>query len=223
MTQETTRRALFGAAGLVAVAAAVPVMANTAHLSASAAQVSPKLLALLAEHKAADATIDRFYAAVFNPAVDRETAMRAAIPHIARETAALSPSSHTIYWNTGDRHSIAHAAGIAKASKARSNQSEAWQQRRSDARSFYAAHLRRERALARVARDSGMDAAEAGESELYAPIKAARHAIYNYPVASLADVAAKLAFIESDNGMDGDDLLPLVIADVAQLVAREAH
>lgn len=117
---------------------------------------------------------------------------------------------------------IAHAKGIAHTPQKHSSPTEAWQNRRREARTFYAAALRRDRAIARAAITSGADAASRREDELWVPIRAARSAVHNFPVASLVDLAAKLDFIEQDSGLDGDDLLPLVMADVARLSGGEA-
>jgi hypothetical protein len=64
---------------------------------------------------------------------------------------------------------------------------------------------------------AGMDDLEIAHFAIRRPLT---HAIHAFPVASLADVWAKLAFIESDGGINGDDLLLLVQADVRRLLGE---
>lgn len=229
MTQPntTTRRDLLRlGTSAAAYAAGAAIVTGAAALASEAKGatpgVSPELSRLIADHKEADDRINQFYRTTYNPAIDRHRAMTDAIPHVEREVPALSPAAPPLRWSTADPHTIGHPKSIALHPLEGQSQSPAWQARRREARSFYAAVLRRQRALAKAGRDSGAHAVAVREDELWVPIAEARLAIHNYPVASIADLAAKLAFIEDDNGMDGDDLLPLVMADVARLSGGEA-
>lgn len=187
---------------------------------ATPSNVSPALAAMLRRYEAHEAEISRFYASTFNPAVERQRAMIAAIPHVAID-GSLEADGRTI-WSTANRMDVAQAKGIAHICGELHSQSAKWQSKRRRARSLYAAHLRRERAIARTDKLSGAEAAGRQEDAFYAVRRPLKGAIINFPVASLADLQAKLAFIEADEGMDGDDLLPIVIADVRRLAGGEA-
>jgi hypothetical protein len=75
----------------------------------------------------------------------------------------------------------------------------------------------------RIQQESGLAALSDVENEHYAIRKPLKEAVHAYPVESLADLNAKLAFIEQDNGMDGEDLLPLVQADEQRLLGGEGR
>ena len=80
MTTETTRRALFGSAGLVALAAAVPAVAGARHDLAPNNGVNPRLLHTIVLRDRAEAECDRFDEEVEMPARKACTAEKAALP-----------------------------------------------------------------------------------------------------------------------------------------------
>ena len=207
----TTRRSLLCISTVAAAAATTPFAAAFPTTIAPVGNVSPALLDLIASVAAINADNDRFYADVLNPAVDRASELRAAIPHVT-----ISPpkgwSGDPLFWSTDHRD----GAAMAKALVAHEPRTSI----RSDvvcARKLIAAIHRRDRAGKRIDRATGLAAAKDWETDLYIPYNHAQAAVYAFPVSSMADLQAKLAFIDSDDGMDGEDLLPLVIRDVARL------
>jgi hypothetical protein len=225
MNAHTTRRQLlrFGTSA-AAYAAGAAIVAGGATIASEARgatpSISPALSALLTEYDRADATIDRFYETTFNPAVDRHHELRAAIPHVERDIPAAG--GRVIRWSTDRPQDVANARGIAGLPSRHQNQKAEWQAKRTAARSFYAVHLRRQRALERTAIISGSEAVRRREDELFTPIKAATDAIKAFPVASAADMAAKLGHLERVGVHDADDLLGIVLSD-AQRLAGEAR
>lgn len=215
MDSNTTRRGLLRI-GTAAATMAIPLMIAPAAEAVTLDAVSPALLELIRRFDAVHAEIDRFYVDVFNPAVDRSTALRSSIPHVT-----IPPGPHwqqdAGFWSTDNRVGVAMAKSLVK--------HEPRTSRRSDvvcARKLVAALHRRDREGKRIDKITGLDAANRQEVGIYDPFTKAEAAIYAFPVASLADLRAKLAFIERDDGMDGEDLLPLVIRDVARLSGGEA-
>lgn len=226
MDTNTTRRSLLrlgtGAlaygAGAAAVAGGLAIAGEAK--GAMPQRVSPALDALLRRYAAHDAELSRFYASTFNPAVDRQRAMIAALPHT--EVDGSVQNDGRLIWSTANRLDVAQAKGIARIPNAMQSQEAGWQDKRRRARSLYAAHLRRERAVARTGQLSGIDAASKQEASFYAVRRPLKGEIINFPAVSLQDLQAKLAFIERDEGMDGEDLLPLVMDDVRRLSSGEA-
>ena len=223
MDTNTTRRNLLRigttAAGYAASASIVTGgIALASQAKGAALSVSPQLAKLIADRDAADAILDQWYEAVWNPAVDRRVAVATAIPHVELVTPAL-PGSPTapITWSTANSLSIGHARGIAGIPAQRQNQGAAWQARRRDARKFVAAHLRRERAIAQAGRETKVLRRQ--EDALWEPITRCDRAIEGFPAASLTDLSAKLAHLEKV-GSEPDGLLRTVQADVGRLLAQ---
>ena len=227
MNQPTTTRRSLIRLGTIAAAYAAGAAIITGGIAAvSTAKgaepaISPALAKLLAHYAAADARLDRFYAEAWNPACDRCNAIVEAIPHVEKESAPLDGTSSAVRWSTADKHSIGHARGIASIPNRLQSQTEAWQRRRREARSFYAAHLQRERALARAHRETGLDAADAEERILDAAANAHYDAITAFPCLTIADLAAKLDHIDR-SGTEPLNLLQIVVADVRRLSGGEA-
>lgn len=76
MTVHTSRRALFGGAGLIAVAALTKCASTSAH----AAAINPRLLRVIALHDRAQAACDRYEAEVETPAHNAFAAAKASYP-----------------------------------------------------------------------------------------------------------------------------------------------
>lgn len=212
---DSTRRNLLAgiAAAPLAACSAAPAVAAPAP-----ARISPSMTAAIARHHAATAALDRFYRDAHNPAVDLEYARRAAIPHVEMDGSLAGDGSRV--WSTADRMDVAEAHGIASIAARHQSSKPQWTDKRRRARSFYAAYLRRERAMARIRRDCGLDTLERREEALGEALTASRRAILAHPIASLADLSAKLDFIANDDGIDGDDLLAIMERDVAALRSR---
>ncbi|WP_066781272.1 hypothetical protein [Sphingomonas sp. CCH5-D11] len=212
MDRNTSRRDLLSAAPAIVIGTAVLGLAPAA-ATLPTGNVSPELLALIGKFDATNAEIDRFYAEVFNPAIERANSMRAAIPHVTIPSA--HPKSAGL-WSTDN------PAGLRLARRLVDAEGRGASDDVQCARKLLAAQHRRNRAEKRIDVITGARAAAEQEDELYVPYREARSAVHAFPVRTLADLQAKLAFIERDDGMDGEDLLPLMIADVARLAGGEA-
>lgn len=215
-TTSTSRRDVLRLATSAGIGTGVLGLAAPSVAAGTGSSISPALTELIAEFDAVNATIDRFYAEVFNPAVDRSKALRAAIPHV---TIPPSPNwrGDPTFWSTS------HSEGVAIAKRLVALEPRT--SKRSDvvcARKLVAAVHRRDRAAKEADRISGVTSASEREEALYVPYRRVKASIHAFQVRSLADLQAKLAFIERDDGMDGEDLLPLVIADLARLSGGEA-
>ncbi|MES3084950.1 hypothetical protein [Sphingomonas faeni] len=226
MDTNTTRRNLlrFGTTAAAYAAGASIVTGGIALASqakGAAPAVTPQLAKLLRDYTAADDALNHFYETAHNPAVEREAAMREAYPHI--EHAIPTTSGNVQTFTTAKPMDIAQARHIAKSKSSAECQHPAWPTKRERARAFYAAHLRRERAFASIRRTCRMDAINARETALFVPYKAAVAGIAAFPVATVADLNAKMAHLLENRTDQDDDLFDTIQADVRQLLTREVR
>lgn len=224
MDTNTTRRNLlrFGttaAAYAAGASIATGGIALASQAKSAAPAVSPALTRLLRDYAAADEALDQFYEAVHNPAVEREHEMRAAYPDIEHEIPMTG--GHTRMFTTARTMDIAQARHIATSEISAQCEHPAWPAKRKGARSFYAAHLRRERAFARIHRVCGLDAINARETALFVPYKAAVAGIAAFPITTLADLDAKMAHLLQNRTDQDDELFDAIQADVRHLVQQE--
>ncbi len=220
MTQTTTRRGLLRmGTSVAAYGAGAALVAGGCALAGEAKgatpAVSPELTRLIAEFDDHDAKLSAFYRATFNPAVERHREFVEALPH--REIDGSLAGDGRRMWSTANRMDVAEARGIATMPTSGQSITPLWLDKRRRARSFYAASLRRQRAIDRAERDTGAFAAGLAEDERLGTMRLLREGIYGFAVTGPADLAAKLAFIERTDGMEGEDLLPLMLADARRL------
>jgi hypothetical protein len=181
--------------------------------------VSPDLTRLIALYDEHDARLLAFYRDTFNPAQQRHYAMLDALPHVEAD-GSLAGDGRRI-WSTSRRLDVAEARGIATMPTAGQSITPLWLDKRRRARSFYAASLRRDRAVARAERSSGAEAAAECEDRMQEAIQPTLDAIHHFPVASAADLAAKLAFVERAETIELASIVPIVTADVQRLCSGE--
>ena len=223
MGKVLTRRAALTAFSAATVAAAIVPAAALASTSGRVSDVAPELSALIADYWATDAVIDRFYDEVFNPACERQHERYNAVPHVVQPITPMGEDTREREWSTAIQLDVACVAGIVKLSRGPALLSQGpGNIRRCEARSFWAAHLRRERALERIKNDPEIVAARSEEDRLWAPQRVREAAIEQYPVSTLADLRAKIDFMHRRDAELRADLLPLLAADVARIIEGEA-
>jgi hypothetical protein len=223
---QTNRRIMLAA---IAAAPLAACGATPAFASATSAAISPALADLIARHAAADAALEHFYATVFNPAVDAHRAAvdehRAAVDAVpyVEELGGCSVGGGPVIFSSRKGHSRKTAEHYIACDQDQPNRGGDWNKMIDAARRFIRADDSRKQAVRDLGEEPVLDpSVEARERAAYAPFLAARAAIHSFACNSLADLRAKLAWIESGDGMDGEDLLPIVIADVQRLIGGEA-
>jgi hypothetical protein len=228
---DTTRRQLLQlgtsvaayAAGAAIVAGGVAVAGEA---RSEAPSVSPALTRLIAQHARADAAIDRWYEATWNPAMAARRAADDAIKQryavevtVPRADSLPEVARGPFTFSTANSYDVARCRGIVSIPAHKQNQGEDWQAVYRAARKIMAAVKSEERARASLERRYASLRLKEREDERWKPVMAASDAIKAFPVASLADMSAKLDFLERQGVRDGeaDDLFDIVRADVARL------
>jgi hypothetical protein len=211
----TTRRAIFGTIALGAVAIAANVTPVAAVTRSYAETVSPELSALIAAYDAANAKADTYYQTVYIPARERMTTLQAGVPHY-EFVGGPSVVGNPINYSTADRKVLAMSKAISK------NDAFAGTDMRADSRRLIAASLRRDRRLAAIRRESGI--AEAGNQCDALGDACANACLYvcDFPVSTIADLNAKMAFVMRTGAYDTEGTVQTLAADIARLAAREA-
>ena len=141
MTTGTTRRALFGGAGLVALAAAVPAIAGAQHALPQDAQaampaVKPRLLRLIALRDRVEAECDRFDEEVEMPARRACAAEKTALPveevppHREVTTTYMNMFGETVRLSTARVGSVASARQMVRDPKPSDMDDPEWRQAR---------------------------------------------------------------------------------------------
>lgn len=216
---DTTRRAMLGGIGLAAVAATSVAAAPIA----SAPAVSPKLAGLLRDFRRSDNAINRWYKTVWNPACERHTAAIDSVPHIEVVRPAfvsiLGTETPAQTMTTANSVDVAVCRGILSVGTGYSPETV------TAARKLVRAAKRREgrvRFLHRLYNRPDLDEREA---ELWEPVTAASDAIKAFPVASAADLAAKLEHAREVDWVNHDPeaFQTAIGADAQRLAAKEGR
>lgn len=230
----TTRRALLGAAttalayaGGAAIVGGAAVVASEA--KGAAPGVSPALLKLIADHARHDAAVDRWYEAVWNPevekhhaALDAATARYQLEVEVERGNSLHGFGGSAFTLSTARKQDVGRCRGIVSIPRDRQSQDENWQVVYRAARRIVAAKKREERAHAAINREHDKLRLREQEHAYWEPINAATKAIKAFPVAGLADFAAKLDFLDRIDIREGDaaELFDIVRADAARLAGE---
>lgn len=190
---------------------------------------SPQLLSLIKRHQEADAALDHFYSTEFNPiveahweAVRQHRAAISNVPHV-EESGGQAIGGAPVTFSSSKGYSRSQAEAYIDCDQQEPNRSPDWNETIAAARRYIRAEDQRNATIRQLgpepASDPSLDARECAAGE---PVRSAREAIYAFECQNTADLLAKLTFIAANDGMDGDDLLPLVITDATRLVGKEA-
>lgn len=207
MAAETTRRALFGGAGIAAVALAVPALAVS---NAAAASVSPELKALIADAEEAMRASNAFEIDTYDRIHATATKQIAAIPHVAVDI------DGDPYWTTARPNAVKVARGFIDRDPNRELPDSA------KLRSLVAADLRRQREAERIKRATGLTAAYDHTNVLADAAADTEWAVARFPCNSAADLHAKLTFMTERQMDDGVMLLDFILTDATRLASKGA-
>lgn len=237
MTTETTRRALFGGAGLVALVAAVPAVAGARHglaqnNVAAMPAVNSRLLRIIALRDRVEAECDRFDEEVELPArracwAEKEALpVEEAPPHRQVATTYVNLFGETVRLSTARASSVASARQMVRDPQPSDMDHPDWRQARLE---LVALADERDAIIAaqtvrRKAREAKIDARHqvarlaARSLTLVDRSYALRSAAIAMPATSLADILTKLEFVDRV-GCDGDPdfVLASITADVRRL------
>ncbi|KQN22808.1 MULTISPECIES: hypothetical protein [unclassified Sphingomonas] len=199
--------------------AALPLSACPAPAPAKAAShgACPELAGLIAAYVAIDAEYDRFCVDIHAPAVARQDAMIAAIPHFEIDATLAADGSRVWSTREGTR---AEARGIASLARRYQNESPQWQDKLRRARTFTAADLRRTRAIDRTHKAAGLDVVEVQEAEICGRLDRTRQAILTFPARTPSDMREKLETL--DQWLTHAELKDMVMSDLDSIQSREA-
>lgn len=202
---------------LLAGMAALPLSACPTPAPARPTGVCAKLAGLIAAYTTTEAEYDRFCAEVYNPAVERQDALIAAIPHFEIDATLAADGSRM--WSTREGNG-SEARGIASIARTYQNDSPKWQDKMRRARTFTAADLRRKRAIDRTHKAAGLDAVDAQEDEICARLESTRQAIRDFPARTPSDLKTKLETL--DQWLTHAELKDVVMSDLDSIQSREA-
>jgi hypothetical protein len=146
----------------------------------------------------------------YMPIKVRVTALIDALPHTQ---VTLSDGA---IWSAEDRVRIAAAQNIVRgASKPRHERYQAY-------RDLLAGHKRRERAVARIRRETGLDIVLQESDRLGGIMATAQHAVFTTSAETILDLEAKLSLAVEVEEDDGEWLFPILLADVQRISSRKA-
>ncbi|WP_428968807.1 hypothetical protein ACQR50_14200 [Sphingomonas sp. Xoc002] len=206
MATETTRRALFGGAGLVALAAAVPAVASTMSTSSG---VSPALAKLIAAADEAKRQCDDFDTATYDPLKARTDALIDAVPHVTVDI------QNSPFWTTAESAAVSLARDIVRGDPGRLHPSSA------QLRRLVAADLHRTRQAQRMKRQTGLQAAYDRSNALADTMATTEWDVALFPCETAADLHAKLAFMMTRQMDDGVAVLDVLLPDAARIANKE--
>ncbi len=193
---------------LMAAVAVLPIAACPAPAVASLS-VTPVLTRLIAAYAAVEAEYDQFCDEVHNPAIERQDALIAAIPHYEIDATLAADGSRM--WSTREGNG-AEARGIASVDRRLQNKSPEWQDKLRRARTFTAADIRRKQAVDRTHQAAGLDVVNAREAEICNRLDAARDRIRGFPAQTASDLRTKLRTL--DEWLTHAELKDMVMADL---------
>lgn len=221
-TSNTTRRGLLRlATGFLAYGAGAAAVAGGGFAISEAKGAtppttpSPEFAAVIAASVAAERHTREYHDAVYYPASDRCTAMINAIPHVSFETKAKFDGAPMIY-STADASVVAVCQSIVANPRTRKSDPHA-----KDARRLVATVKRRERAIARARRESGLEQAYTTATVIEERATEAADAVEYYPVTTLPDLVAKLAYMEDRNSLGDANVGAILAADVRRIAKQE--
>lgn len=229
MANNPTRRSLLKAAtGVAAYGAGVAALsAGAAVVSSGTAKgaaggISPELARLIADHDQKREASNRYEEEIYEPARHRVQAAREAVPHIEVKGVDNYDGGPQV-WSTEQTHRVKHAKwAVRQRVEFWGPGGEAGLAAHKAQRRLVAASLWRQRAIDRINNDPAWsaiyDEGERLDNLWYDSITPVLH----FPVASLADLGAKLDFAAKHQHFHRDDLQDMIRADVLRLQGRHA-
>lgn len=204
---------------IIGGAAALPAIfiASCGATSAVAETLSPDFVAVLNKAAQASAALGHHDQHVHLPAKARAFAAIEALPHTIVHVGP-SLTGGQVVWSTEKPSTVAIARSIVNMAREGKDMAGAGL---THARALTAAHLRRERAISRILRDTGTAAAVERSDELGNECADAQSAVAAHPVSTAADLAAKLAFMVKHQMGDGMDWLEELHADARRVAKLE--
>ncbi|WP_019515372.1 hypothetical protein [Sphingomonas sp. Mn802worker] len=190
-------------AGVASVALVLPATAQSV-------SVSTPLALALATYRAAEADLAQHELIHYTPIKAHVSALIDALPHtqVTLRDGAI--------WSSDDRVRIVAAEKIVRgASRPRHERYQAY-------RDLLAGHKRRERAIARIRRETGLDAVLAESDRLGGIMATAQHAVLSAPAETITDLEAKLSLLVEVDEDDGEWLFPILLADVQRISSPKA-
>jgi len=228
----TTRRNLLriGTTAAAYAAGATIVTGGVALASqGKGATLSPSLAVLFQRHKDAEAAQAHAYATTVNPAFaerkkakERHQQLVDAVPH-AEASGGISVGGTPILFSSRKAVSRGNAAYYLELDAKNSNRGGDWADTIAAARSFLAADYARNEAIRTLGEGPDFSDLFALEQKVNAPFLDACQAIYDFPCVTTADLAAKVAWIEEQEGTDSEIPLALVMADLKRITAQEGR
>jgi hypothetical protein len=203
---------------------ALPAFALALATPATAARGISRDLSLLIEaHANATAAADRFYAEVFIPADEAHdlalAAHRAridAVPHIYEMGGLMNNGKPYVFTSEDGRSSRAMADAMVKDDLLAQGDPDRTATIAAGRR-FIEADDKRNAVIAALGSPPEPTVSEDG---IYDAVNAAFRLTARFPVTTIADLHAKLQWLQDNDGMGGDDLLPIITADVARIVGE---
>lgn len=231
MTAHTSRRALFGGAGLIAVAALAKCGSTPAH----AATVNPRLLRIIALRDRAEEAWQRFERDVEAPTQKAYAATLAAEPIEMPPPHVETPTSFVNVHGKNVRLTTANAGNVVTSRRFVSDPTWAhmgdadWRQARrenaaaADERdAIIAAQKERRAALeAKMEAAFGLEAIEQRATQLLEREYDLWRAAISMPATTMADITTKLAFVDRVGRTDAEGcLLSALTADIRRLAGE---
>lgn len=201
MNNSATFRTLL--AGVASVALVSPSAAEPVSVNTPVAQA-------LATYRAAEADLAQHELVHYTPLKAHVSALINALPHTQ---VTLRDSA---IWSSDDHVRIVAAQNIVRgASQPRHERYQAY-------RDLLAGHKRRERAVARIRREAGLDVVLKESDRLGGIMATAQTAVFTTLADTIADLQAKLSLAVEVEEDDGHWLFPLLLADVQRISSRKA-
>lgn len=188
-------------------------VASSALASPAAARpvnASTPLSRALAAYRTAENDLAQHELDHYTPLKARVTALIDAIPHtyVTLRDGAV--------WSSKDHLRIVTARNIVcGASMPRHERYQVY-------RNLLAGYKRRERKVARIRRETGLDVILEESDRLGGIMATAQHAVLSTPAETIADLEAKLSLVVEVEEDDGEWLFSILLADVQRITSRKA-
>jgi hypothetical protein len=215
MNATTTRRALLAGAPAIALAGLLTAPASAL---ATATRVSPDLDAAIRAHAAARAAAITFRSEVFGPIEDAHFALRDTVPHVTTLNGFTNVSGEVRHLTTSDTATVHMSRSVLRDFDAGTHfQSQRDTSYISTLRELVEAADARNAAIAGANHKLEYDAADARLQELEGYDLEVIGQVVRVPAASIADLLAKVEFMQAEDGWEIRESVDHIVADVRRL------